>query len=421
MRTFLCALSAIVILFPAVAGTAAEIDFEGELRLRAEADDRAFDPDTTVRQYTDMRTRLGVTATVNENASAFVQLQDSRRFGDRSPDGRYLSGTLANGHNVDIHQAYLQIEELWERGIGLKAGRFEVNLGGQRVFGAVGWHNVGRSWDGLDFFVERAGVRLDGYWLKRREINSALENDDFDILGLNAGHELFGVEAFLFWEHDAGETVDDSIETGINALDRFTTGLWARGGRGRWDYELNGVYQLGQQRMMRNDTAREVDLRAFLITAEIGYTFVPAHNARLAVAVDYASGDSEPFDETFKAYNNLYYTGHKFRGHMDYFLASEDHGLADLMLRGNLDPIPGWSLAMNIHYFRAAQSYTDTAGISAKDIGVEIDLSASTTRIAGINWSNGMSLFLPSEKWAGSDPETALWFYTMATINFTNE
>lgn len=411
----------IILVIIAANGFAAEITIDGQLRLRAEADDRAFDADTTVRQYTDMRTRIGLNAEVGENAMAFVQFQDSRRFGVQSPDGSYQSGTLANGRNVGIHQAYFRVDQLWERGLGLKAGRFEVNLGGQRVFGSVGWHNVGRSWDGLNFFAERAGVRLDGYWLKRRELNDIFENDDFDILGLNVGHDVFGVEAFLFWEHDADESVDDTTNTGINALDRFNTGLWLKGTRQRWDYEINGVYQLGQQRMIFNDTATEVDIRAFLLSAEIGYTFVPENRARLAAAIDYTSGDSEPFDDTYKAYDNLYYTGHKFRGYMDYFLASEDHGLIDLILRGQLDPVPGWNLAMDVHYFRAAQGYTDTAGISAKDIGVEIDLTATTSRIAGISWSNGMSLFVPSDSWAGPGSETGLWFYTMATINFGNE
>lgn len=417
MRFALC----VLLLATVSGGVAAEITIDGQLRLRAEADDRAFDTDTTVRQYTDMRTRIGLTAEAGENSLAYVQLQDSRRFGDRSQEGADLSGTVAGGRNLDIHQAYLQVKQLWEHGPGLKVGRFEVGLGGQRVFGPVGWHNVGRSWDGLDLFVERAGVRLDGYWLKRRELNAALQNDDFDILGVNAGHARHGVEAFLFWEHDADETVNDSIDTGVSALDRFTAGLWLKGTRHRWDYEVNGVYQFGRQRLILNDTASEVDIRAFLLTAEIGYTFVPEHNARLAAAIDYASGDSDPLNDTYRAYDNLYYTGHKYRGHMDYFLASEDHGLIDLILRGRLDPAPGWSLAMDIHYFRAARSYIGTAGISARDIGVEIDLSATTSRIAGINWSSGMSLFIPTEDWAGSASETGLWFYTMATINFGNE
>jgi len=396
-----------------------EVDITGQVRARFEFDGKSFHPDDATLNFIDLRTRLGAGAKLSDNTDVFIQLQDSRRLGGMDLEGGDQSGALNNGQQVDVHQAYLQINQLWQDGLGLQLGRFEVNLGNQRVFGAVGWNNVGRSWEGMSPFLDRDGFEARGFWLKRRELDDPVvrnANRDFDIFGLNAKLKNLGAELFVFLENDADQMAD-SVDTEVDKLGRVNVGTYIERKYGDLDIALNAVYQTGRQRASTTKAFMEQDIAAFLFTFETGYTVNPDNKARLAAGIDYSSGD-DPATEEFEAYNNLYYTAHKFRGYMDYFLGSHPMGLIDLILRGQVAPATGWLLKADFHLFQAAQEYDVGGDATSKDVGTEIDLTVSTTRIEGAGLTGGLSVFLPKENWAGEDTDTTLWFYTMFTAGF---
>jgi hypothetical protein len=409
---------------PAQADT--QLSIGGQIRLREQLDDKSFDTSGAANQFAGMRTRVNIEATVDDNTHGFVQFQDSRIAGVND-----LSGTVNDGKNVDLHQAFIQIDNIFGEGWGGKAGRFEFSQGNQRVLSACGWSNVGRSWEGGMLWYDNPDFKVTGFWLKRLELQSSAYNRDFDVFGLygniramdNCKLDLFG-----FYEYDADT---NGYATGINQLDRMNVGLYYQRNYQQFDFELNGVYQFGT---MPGDTSEwssngdtlidtvksELDIAAFMFTFEAGYSFTGSGNARVAVGIDYASGDDGSDTTKCKTYNNLYYGGHKFRGYMDYFLGSNDAGLMDLMLRGKVDPAPGWTVKGDLHYFMTAEDYTSPIDASAtSDVGIEFDLVVSTTRVAGVNLDAGASVFLPKEAFAGmKDPDPGLWMWTMATVNF---
>jgi len=408
----------LLLLWALPAGADTKIEVSGQVRARAEVDKRSFDTDAPKLQYTDLRTRLGMQATLHSNTSAFVQLQDSRRLGGTNGDGLAASGTLNGGDNVDIHQAYLHIRQLGAEGLGLRLGRYELNLGNQRVFGSVGWHNVGRSWEGASLWYRCSFAKTTGYWLKRAERNDPGGNQDFDVVGLYAEIPRAGVHLFGFYEYDAEEVAGSDI----NSLDRADLGLYLKRSYGGADFEANGVFQTGKQGIPSGDVVCDQDISAFLVTAELGYQFSCERHTRFAAGVDYASGDSDPADDTHETYDNLYYTGHKFRGYMDYFLSSNTEGLIDLMGRVSMDPSPGWTLKADVHYFRTAQEYTDFEGEETSAVGWEVDCTVGTTRVAGVQIEGGASLFLPSDSYAGfADGDPGFWGYIMMTTGFQEE
>jgi hypothetical protein len=419
--------AAIVLVTGADAVGDSDIEISGQIRARTEVDKRQFDLDSTTMSYSDLRTRVTVTAKSSDNVHAVIQLQDSRRLGGVDTYSRLgggsisstsQSGSLSNGQNVDVHQAYVQIGELWNGGPGLQAGRFEVNLGDQRVFGAVGWHNVGRSWEGISAFLHRSSLRVAAYWLKRLELNSRLRNDDFDIVGAHVELPNTGLEPFVFFEFN-GDQRDDGVPTGISALSRLNLGTHFARGFERWRVSGNGVLQIGEQRSNGGSGYFTQDIAAFLLTFHLTYLPESERKTQVGLGLDYASGDDEPGDDTYNAYNNLYYTGHKYRGYMDYFVESRDEGLMDLILRGQTAPGPGWLIKGDLHYFRAAQDYlVEHTQETSSDIGVEIDLTVSTSRVAGIGLQGGFSVFFPSESFAGPDADPGLWGYVMGTVNF---
>ncbi len=400
-----CLLTAGVVLSVALSTQAAtRLSIDGQVRSRTEVDRKEFSSDFTVQSFSDLRTRLGLRALINENTEAYVQFQDSRRLGGTSEDGDSQSGTLVATDNIDVHQAYLCIMQLWANGPGLKAGRFEVNLGNQRVFGAVGWHNVGRSWEGITADWVWPNVALDLFWLKRLEVNDEIENKDFDLFGFQIDLAPCNIELFTFYEYHASfSTTADN-----NALDRISSGFYYQRLVGQFDFESNVVYQFGEQVVIGAGIEPNQDISAFLVTFEAGYS---TDRSRIAVAVDYASGDDDPADDSYTAYDNLYYTGHKFRGYMDYFIASNTDGLLDLIGRFSTTPIEGWKFGADLHYFRSADPATDLGG--------ELDLYASTSRIQGVNWTSGASVFVPSEEFGGENADPGFWLYTMFTVNFS--
>lgn len=410
-NSFLSVGVAIVLLLslplPTLADT--KVDIEGQLRSRTEVDRKEFSPDYTTRTFSDFRTRLGLRLTVADNALAFVQFQDSRRLGGTTPTGDQ-SGTLVNTANIDVHQVFVRIKNLWQNGPGLQAGRFEVNLGNQRVFGAVGWHNVGRSWEGFRADWHFAATSVEIFWLKRLELNHPIRNEDFDIIGGQLALIDWGAECFLVYEKDA----DIPVGRNHNALDRLSTGLFYQRQAAQFDVIGNFVYQFGDQ-LAPAGTIAEQDISALLVTLETGYSF---KNGRAAIGIDYASGDDDPADGSFSAYNNLYYTGHKFRGYLDYFLTSQPQGLLDLVARLNLKPASGWKLGADLHYFRTAADYLTAENELAAEVGVELDVYVSTSRIRGVDWSTGASLFLPSEAYAGPEADPGYWLYTMFSLGF---
>lgn len=390
-----------------------KLDVGGQIRFRGIYDDRDFNTHNISDKYSELRTRVHLKTELERNAIAFVQIQDSRILGEDT------SGVLNDNESVDIHQAYLQINRLWYDGLGFKAGRFEVNIGNQRVFGSVGWSRVGRAWDGAVMWYDQDDFRLSGYWLKHIELNDTLLNRDFDIIGLHAQFKEANLEFFGFYEYDADELDSLGEGTGHNKLNRFNLGFYHHNTRDQIDYEFTGVYQTGDMADPNDSNLTDKDISAYMFAGEMGYSFENDYDLRLAVGIDYTSGDDRPNNNDINAYNNLYYTGHKFRGYMDYFVGSPDFGLFDFVLRGQLTPIDQWLCKGDLHFFKAAADYEDFLGNDTKNVGTEFDLTVSTTSVDGVDISGGASVFFPSEAFAGmDDPDPKYWLYTMVSVGF---
>lgn len=386
---------------------------DGQVRVRSEIDARDFDAGVARRHFTDLRARIGARAALAENGHAYVQIQDSRRLGGTGANGVLSSGSLANGANLDAHQAYIQVDRLFSSAWGLRAGRFEVSLGNERLLGAVGWSNVGRAWEGLHSFYQFGGGRIDGLWLKAAERNSADRNRDFDAFGLNLTLKAPGLQVLTLYEVDA----KDAAQAGQPArLERMTAAGYLKRDLAPFDLEGNLAVQLGTQEFARpGDNAS--DISAFMIALEAGYKL--GATSRVALGVDLSSGDDKPADDEIKTFDNLYYTGHKFRGAMDYFVPSRAPGLLDTMLRLSTQPNEGWTVKADLHYVATAQDYVDFQGDETTAVGSELDLSATTVRVKGVTIDLGASLFLASESFAGQkDPEPGQWAWTSLTANF---
>ncbi len=418
---------------PVLAGP--DIKIDAQVRARTQMDDRSFKTEDSlggaIDNFRELRTRVGIMGTVKDNAHIYIQFQDSRVAGAAPGTSGGLSGT--NG--VDLHQGYIKLDNIFGEGWGGMAGRFEFVKGNHRFFGNVGWHQMGRSWDGAALWYSNEDFNVTGFGLNVLELRDKTFDSDFNAYGLYGTINSLNLDLFTLFEVNSDTS---GYQPDIKPLSRMNLGMYYHRNHEQFDFAMNGVYQMGTMvgdkveyytiDVLDSVVASEVDIAAFLFTFEGGYTLEGDLNARAAVGIDYSSGtDAGDTSSTdYKTYSNSYYTGHKFQGYMDYFLPStmkgkayEHAGLMDIMFRAKLDPIPGWTLKGDFHYFTTAADYISAYDDSTltKDVGMEFDFSVSTVRVAGVNLTAGASVFLPKDHWVGmEDSNMGFWAYTQAIV-----
>ncbi len=398
-----------------------DLSITGQVRVRGELERKSFD--TTLSHFQDfsiMRTRINIKAKVDKNAVAFIQLQDSRTLGGYNQFGDMQAVALNDSKNVDVHQAFIKAT-IWEnsnRKVGFLAGRFEFNWGNERLLGGVGWSNVGRSWEGGLIWYKTNKYDFSAGKLKVMEINDPGYNRDYDFHYATLKLKEFNLDLLSIYEVNSDTT---GYDPDIKALERFTFAAYYEREHNQFDFEMNTAYQFGQR---PRTLTTEYDISAFLFTFEAGYSFDNDYNTRFAVGIDYMSGDDDLTDGDWKTFDDLYPTGHKFSGYMDYFLGGGPNGLVDIMARGEFDVTDGWTVKGDFHIFRAAEEYPSALGLAfgdAKNIGTEIDLTVTTNRIKGLKMQWGASMFIAKDDFAGLEDDgkqSGFWFYEQVMINF---
>jgi hypothetical protein len=136
----------------------------------------------------------------------------------------------------------------------------------------------------------------------------------------------------------------------------------------------------------------------------------------LTVWYDYLSGtdDEDQRGGSWNSFNTLWDTGHKFYGLQDVFLGvggggntgTQGLGLQDFALKGKINPMPGWTLKVDYHWFWTAESVaanTTTRNFAnataagteplGNKLGNEIDVTAVTKMNANTKVMIGYSNF----------------------------
>lgn len=377
-------------------------ELDGQIRHRIELDNRDFNSDTNINSYNLLRSRVGLSVEVSDSLSAYFQLQDSRRFGEEQ-------STLTDGSadNMDLHQAYVQIGHLFNLPVNVKLGRMEVIQGSQRFIGAVGWHNIGRSFDGVIFKWFNGKNYLDVFAFQEVESNAAENDGDKGVYGLNGNFLLnpdVTLQPFFIWQRTNPN--DD--------LNRFTTGVYVKGkAAGQLAYEADFAYQGG--------TLANQDVTATLAAANVSYTFKSRAKPALKVGVDFVSGDDDFSDEKVKAFDTMYATNHKFYGFMDYFLNlpvnTLGRGLIDSYVNVSISPKQKSRLQVIFHRLAAHQDFVTDSGETASLFGNEIDLIYSLKYSKNISLTGGFAIFSPGEIFKQTRGEdTSTWAFVMTTV-----
>jgi hypothetical protein len=409
-------LLAVLALAPTAANAQDNIRLLGEVRLRGEAERPA--PTDSLDALTLLRARLGVQASLSERAHVFMQVQDARTFGEEE--------TTADGtaDRLDVHQAWLQYgRELGSYAWSVRAGRQEIILGNERLMGAVGWSNTGRSFDGARLTV---GPRTGTAWSVstlaatvrergRRFTGDTPERDDHVLLGMFA--DVKPVELFVLHDHEAAYRQAEGVDrTTLGA--RLTPPDFAR-----LTTSVEAAYQIGNQVWDISTDPVSQDIRAWLLGARLSYVPPLAVLPRIGVGIDYLSGDESPTDGTYRAFNTLYATNHKYYGYIDYFLdpaaRTQDRGLVDGIASVAVALPRDLRLELDGHAFWTEQPLAPDA---ERLIGWELDVTLPVRLGPGQQLQLGYSAFRngPAAPLIGLGRERAWshWAYLQATFSF---
>lgn len=386
-------------------------ELSGQFRSRGALDATDFNSDTPVGRGTQLRIRLNAAFQPVEKISTFMQFQDSRVFG-----AEY--GSTANLRNVDLHQAYLQVEDFFAQHLTLKMGRMQLSYAEERLVGAYDWHNIGRSFDGtLLRFVPNDMYAMDLFGTKivqRADFEDPADTG-FYFGGLYASHrptESYRIDLYILGELNRRASGNHGAD-----LQRVTIGTYDTGRFNATDYDLEAAVQFGTR--YNSSTGERERVSAFMMTGEIGHTFNADYEPRVVIGYDYLSG-GEPTDETYKAFHTVFPASHKFYGFMDYFVnvpvQTQDRGLQDLMLKLQVLPNETLTIDADLHQFWLAKRAMD-----GRSYGREIDITVLYRYHEVLYFTLGASLFMPDKLMHSrfnENGDRAFWAYLMTTANF---
>jgi len=402
-----CTLTGIITILLISSSFAIEIgnglDLGGQMRWRTEYDGKDFNNGTALNEFSLLRTRVNLKVTAIKDAVVYFQIQDSRDLGLNS------SG-LTNDTNLGVHQGYLKLKNLFAENLSLQLGRFEAPYGRHRLMGNVGWSNVGRSFDGVRMRMQSETYKADIFILKviERGFNTPPDHKDWKLYGVYTTFLEDRLDLFLLYDWDSRKTGDDYV------LARYTVGgMFKQELESGLGYIFDAAFQTGNM--------GATDLSAFMVAGDIYYN-MDSDLTKVGVGFDVTSGDDPDTDNKIETFSNLYYTGHKFRGYMDFFVADVSAGLMDIILRATAEPVEEWSVDVDLHYFQTMQDHVDASDTSAtpgtsKAVGPEIDITIRRPIQKSLGFQSGISAFFASDEWM-YDVDPAVWIYLMLTADF---
>jgi hypothetical protein len=313
------------------------LNFGGEIRLRSEtlAGFDAFTParnDKANETFVLMRVRAHLDSKPIEGLGIFLQPQFSREFAQEQSTVANTAANATNNEDFDLHQGYIQLSDVGRHPLSLRLGRQELAYGDERLVGAFGWSNVGRSFDAVKARWNWDHVWLDGFlsWIQ--------SNPDDQFLSGLYGHwdkdEKTDYEAYLLSLNDKNSGF------GGGDLNLYTIGGHLERKSGRWDYDSEAAAQMG-----RSGTK---DVFAYAAHIDGGYTIDREWEPRLGLEYNVASGDDSPTSGNVGTFNNLFPTNHDKYGYMDLVGWRNIHnGRASLQLK----PTTSVTASLDYHLF----------------------------------------------------------------------
>jgi hypothetical protein len=277
----------------------------GSVRLRYEAINgqvrAGFDESDTLASI-----RTLILAKYNAGAvTVSAELIDSRSYG--ADHGTPLTTGEVNA--VELVQAYVAVD-INPLGNGTKlslmVGRFMLNLGSRRLVAADDYRNTTNGYTGLRADIAApGGIKATIYYTlpQRRRPDDAtslrdnavqIDRESFDLVlwgGVVSKATAIGpATAELSYVH-LGERDAPKRPTRDRSLDTFGARLITDPAAGKFDYEIEVIYQSGHLSRSLMSQASLQQVSASFLHADIGYSFAGRWKPHVSLEFDRASGD----------------------------------------------------------------------------------------------------------------------------------
>lgn len=371
--------------------------------------------------------------------SGFVQFQDARSWG-------FEGSTVSNEANTDLHQGWMELGGKKNDLSGfIRLGRQQINIGNQRLIGALGWAATARSFDTIMLHGQAGRFKLDlfGAMLQMPGQVSAPDPMDPmapDLTANTAGNQLVGlvfgadihdaIKAELVGLYERADARNGALgferniaNTGLRLFGEPVKGL---------KYDAEGNVQFGN-----NQTRKHF---AWAWAARVDYVYgKPKVKPGVHVGYAMASGEACTGDPSAgeacgnaqsREFFNFYPTNHMHYGFVDLLgwrnMRELEAGvmiaipavLKKLEVKYHFqqlnDPTGRWSNAGGASV-GAGWDPTNTA----RTLGHQIDLYAVIKPWEVLFIQPGYGVFLPAgagESLGGTDPQHFLWLWMMVTF-----
>jgi len=413
---------------------AVEVQVGGSIRPRFEYANNALNVGSNTptaagatNTFTTMQTRVNVKALVDDNASAFVQIQDVRTWGGENattaPPSITQTGTSTSGQ-LDLHQAYLKLNNVLDSGISLKIGRQEMIFDEHRLIGNIGWIQQGQSFDAVRGSMALGALDLTAFYARTVAMdthptlgNTVQGNATFEssFSGVRLTYKLGGkgdrITPYFYYALNPSRTGAGVDNTPDIAKNIKYVGAYFLKHFGGIRFRFDGAYETGKK-------SQTVDIRAYMLTAALGTKLDIGSGANVTLWFDYLSGDDGTDATKVKTFTTPYATNHAYYGHMDNYLNNPSQGLMDAAIKFWVKPTPKLKFVVHGHLFRSAKS---TTANTSKDLGQEIDtqlhypLARNTKLVLGYSHYFAANV---NAQGSGRNKRDGNWGFAMVAMKF---
>ncbi|MCP4644477.1 MAG: alginate export family protein, partial [bacterium] len=214
--------------------------------------------------------------------------------------------------DVEVQQAYIQVEQLLGQPLRLRIGRQDLKFGKGWLIGNQISPTLGLSYDAIRLTYDCDVLNVDAVWAKLAERSPGEEDGDVDLYAIYATYkqlEAVDIAAYWFWVRD-GRSINDTnfiaplewVED-VLGLDNYdvtnlhTFGIRVNGAAAGFDYDLEVAYQTGEADAvgagfvtgLYGDDGADFD--AWAADLEVGYTMDIPWRPRVYVGGAYFGGE----------------------------------------------------------------------------------------------------------------------------------
>ncbi|CAN5404092.1 hypothetical protein BH10BDE1_BH10BDE1_30430 [soil metagenome] len=321
MKCLVLLAGAALVMSSAAQAQDSEVKHNGEFRVRYYNDMTPSGVKDQPANKSDVATRLklGLTMRKGENLQAHVTLLHQTVLGaDKNvatltePNGY---STVNNNNGILVNQAY----GWWKAGEGftMKAGRFNVDIGGGEFFSADQWKQVPTTHEGFQVGYDTGFAMFNGYLIQDKELTAAppLDSDPEQHNVILSG-DLKNMPEAIKTANITLVNIARSETAAVGSANMQHVGLTVGGDVAGFTYKALYAMQMGVASKLVN---AETNAKGSMFDVTVGYGLPETMGLKLWANYHSDSGDDNAADGDNNEYAPLYYDSHKFSGNMDMF------------------------------------------------------------------------------------------------------